>query len=478
MIPYYYFKTFFVRQRNIKLWFIFFFISSISFLYGQENRMEELTRNFACSSSPIEIYPSNSDFSSNMDIGKVLISTRTGDDNYFTPYQTEDGQLRVKAVLPVSYSGSTIHFTVIDPDDKSSYENSPAGDDNFGGLGMLSAATATAQSMTFGANQMAVAEVTLTITNRYSGDNYQIKASLDAGFSFENTSTSIPYIAWKRMYFEYHDMYKNGSFLYTDFIPDGNTNPDVIRIYDISNLAVNDDIEIFDLNHSATSKILSIDEQSSHYRLTIEDVNQSFSEFSGLKKVGDNQKYQITLDDAIISGAYGKMGDGSDGGVFVDWELFSLSISNLPNFHFKSSSSETHYYYGFLNFWFENINDKGNIFMVVAGGMRQSNDEGINTGLTESDLNLTTVFVEAIQSDPDLLDFSSATNETLVHEIGHQLQAIDPGHVDAANFANALPAHSNDEYCIMTYANNYNNRIAEFDKIECIYDIRKAPDKQ
>ena len=155
---------------------------------------------------------------------KVLISKRgTGDTYPLAPLQTADAQIKIPfEVQGKISSATTVYIRLIDPKDTAPYATGGANDNRDpnknGGAGAstfqncLSATSVTVQpSDPHG-------EVTLTITNQYAGDNYQV------GFSFKPTFLTDPaekpaaitgiLTAWKRVYIERDKMFRRGGLLY------------------------------------------------------------------------------------------------------------------------------------------------------------------------------------------------------------------------------------------------------------------------
>ena len=197
-----------------------------------------------------------------------MISTKQ-DDHYYTSKKTtrasrvaQDKDHEVVAtayVLPIppdGYNPPTVYFEVIDPDDLSPYEGasgpgqpgdenpddncdpkkrmewkdgSPAGYDAYQKT-TLSATEDSPMLVAIDGMQRYAAETQLHITDRYSGDNYQVRATMQnpKGKPFDTLSgMTAPFnpavnttvaateklIAWKRVYIEQDEMYKRGCTL-------------------------------------------------------------------------------------------------------------------------------------------------------------------------------------------------------------------------------------------------------------------------
>jgi hypothetical protein len=150
---------------------------------------------------------------------RALMHKYRAEDAYPTVWQQQDRAIEIVGTA-ANASGSpaagvTVHFRVIDPPDTAPYI--PAADrragDNQGGAGVLSATFAVTDAS-------GRARTTLTITDRFAGDNYQIEASPDPQFSCApNCSRSGIITAWKRVYVEQNRMFRRGTLLLEDIMP-------------------------------------------------------------------------------------------------------------------------------------------------------------------------------------------------------------------------------------------------------------------
>ena len=170
----------------------------------------------------LELHPKDSDFAEGKE-GRILISTKN-DNQYDTtvpttkldqPAQTEDRKLRVTAHLrpAIAYHNLNVCFEAIDPDDPSACDADPAPNDNWDaqiGAGTLSASSDAASLYTINGASVAAAETILTITNRYSGDNYKVIVSL---YNDERglCQLSSLFTAWKRIHVEVDKMFMAGA---------------------------------------------------------------------------------------------------------------------------------------------------------------------------------------------------------------------------------------------------------------------------
>lgn len=230
------------------------------------------------------VHPHNADFASGGE-GKILISALHGG-GYYTPYQTTNALVRVAAsVKPVpidEYPNLRVYFEVTDPDDLSHYEGKTVpgtshvqGDNNPNdnrdpdrrmttGTGQdyakyqvdcLGSSRSSALVVT---NQTAIAETVLQITNRYAGDNYQVRATLqkphnqepfdtrtswttNQAYTVSSISESATMIAWKRVYVEQDSMYSLGATLTADAAA-GATN---LTVDAVSDFKAGDPVAVF-----------------------------------------------------------------------------------------------------------------------------------------------------------------------------------------------------------------------------------------
>ncbi len=132
--------------------------------------------------------------------------------------------------------------------------------------GALSARSAVTQLKTIAGIERAVAEVVLTITNKYAGDNYRVRAtcidpegkpfndgsgvtadsSADAEIPPASIGETGALVAWKRVYYETDKMFRVGRDLSADSGAD-QADKKVIHVATATlNLAAGDTVQIFD----------------------------------------------------------------------------------------------------------------------------------------------------------------------------------------------------------------------------------------
>jgi len=159
-------------------------------------------------------------------------------------------KLTITAHLPVEekYKNKTIFFRVLDPDDMSPYEvDDLGGDNNDPNFGLDKTSETTGNSpVTINGESVFAAEVTFTITDHCSGDNYIVQASFDNTFpEDEYTSETCMLVAWKRAYLEQDRMYKYGATITQVFNFDTDADDDVLYVDNTSDFNINDEIVIF-----------------------------------------------------------------------------------------------------------------------------------------------------------------------------------------------------------------------------------------
>ena len=113
--------------------------------------------------------------------------------------------------------------------------------------------------------------------------------------------------------------------------------------------------------------------------------------------------------------------------------------------------------------WFINKMKKNIIQLAVVYKNARS-----SYGVNSSNINWTAIHTG------NFIGFThriAAISETIVHELGHQFNVMNP-HVDAR--MNVLN-HEGTDKCVMSYDRNRDNGIVEFD-IDCLYDVRDEND--
>ena len=264
-------------------------------------------------------------------------------------------------------------------------------------------------------------------------------------------------IAWKRIYLERDNMYKDGATLTAAHTPNGDASNDTITVdnaYDFRTTGPNSLITIFGQGgNSVDTYVIS----KTTTTITIPDLNTGFSKYDGVKIRSENDTYSAP-DDYILM-AYGMDPDGSDGGVFVEFVDTSgdESIPKYKNFPDNDEMSE------FCLYWFDHPGISGkNCIQLVAGKAIYSG----KLGMSNPGLNRSIIYNDAhtgTNKDKKLKD-------TVVHELGHQFD-VSGAHVDSNDHhQNHLGAGHDD--CIMTYATDDEDDESEF-CTDCIGEVRR-----
>ena len=476
------------------------------------------------------VHPQASDFEDGEE-GKVMISTEQ-DDKYYTkqdttkagkPAQTSDGEVTISAYIkpkpPEDYSGVTTYFEVTDPDDLSHYEgkSSPGkpnkqgdknpNDNHDGPLGMsgpteiqydgyqasaLSDLSAPVELSTIDSNEYAVAETTLNITDHCSGDNYQVRATLrnpvpsgetDICWPFDTLSGTTPQapkvksgvrqsaklVAWKRIYIEQDNMYKEGCTVTAAKGTDTDNNDDTLSVDSSDDFSGGDDVVIFWQGGKHNTQVVDTGSGS----VTVRDLPMDVPQWAGIRPKKEPATYQLDL--SALPEAFGESPDGSDGGTFVEFDFKTLSSGSdkIPKYAELPTpeppikpDGETE---NFSEYWYDNSGDKTNCMQLVAANVLNPPEV---TGWSESDSNSNIAIIAVSeQSSPQSKRLACA------HELGHLVGGLgvaDNLHVDLAD-GKKHPDHMDAGTCIMDYDKNASDGYIEF-CIKCCTDVRDASD--
>ena len=400
--------------------------------------------------------------------GRVMISTKH-DDLYYTlfrttkadrPAQTEDGKVTITAHLQpaAECAGKTVYFRSIDPDDASPYEAPTLSDDNRDPAvkkGILSAGSAVAEARTIDGTEVAAAEVVLTMTSQYAGDNYQVEASFDPKFKHICGKTSV-LTAWKRIYIEQDNMYQKGATLLVDQSADADAIDDFLIVDSTADFKANDIVAIFSPTDTLVTVVQSV---TASGLVRVPDLPRGFPKYSGIRLTTDITTVEVGTD--FLTRAYGEDTRGTDGGTFVEFVTGVAGSGSIPKFSSFRNDIES---FAFCQFWFDNSANKDNLFQLVAA--HKHNDGSLGT--TDEPRNIS--FITTGNYEYGVLNFN-AIPFGVTHELGHQFSVAN-GHVD--QLVNARNHNDTDE-CLMSYNTDYTDAVAEFDT-DCLYDVRDAAD--
>lgn len=420
---------------------------------------------------------------------KVLISKRPESGTYPSSQQTSDRTIRVRASISPAIAGKAVYLRVYDPDDLSSYETDSVGDDNHdpamprGDLHAAPGYSAVAGSAVADSNgntiEIAVstdaggfADVDLTITNRYAGDNYSVAAAFAASPPATGKASGL-LVAWKRVYVELDSMWKFGKDLTADFVPDAEApgvpaTADVLMLTDTADLQVGQVVTLFDAA-DPVGQNLSITALTSN-SITVVDATDPSKDVSHGYRAGYPRSVGLGAAIARPSdgyydlapqlfgrtpNAYGAVADGSDGGTFVEFERYApAGGSGESKVPFRAEFVSILNIYPFDDVWFDNAN-KSSVIHVVACSHLVAGDQTL--GGADSDSNFQYIFMDEI-----LHEFPSAAAtvdaDTSAHEFGHQFKL---SLTDGSHPAGVLE-HSGNDFCVMSYQRSRTDATTEF----------------
>lgn len=442
------------------------YIFEVTFNNG-DIETDEVTIN-VCTST---IHPVNADFQvSNK--GKILIWSGSTDNNYWTtkkttkadkPAQSKDHSVNVTVHLSPGPDmvGQTVYFRLVDPDldDESNYESdSDPGDNKDAGVGAgtLSATSDVTTLEMIDGNSVAAAEVELTITDQYSGDDYQVEASLDPTFADPaQIMKTAKLVAWERVYVEQDNMLRAGATIIQPFTADADTSPDVIIVDNIDDFDTDTTIEIFD---NAGGTIQRTVLAKGPNQLAVADLPSDIAQYAGVKIIGLEDTYQIETD--LFVDGYGQHSMGKDDGTFVEFVWGHPGSGTVPKFTEFPVNNMFVIPFQYAKYWAQSAADKTNIFQLIAA----KNSVGNTYGVSRINQNAAFVFNDQFA----FANNSAAISETAVHEFGH-LFNVQNGHIDDGT--PAVQNHNGSDVCNMNYTRVRDNGIVEFD-LDCIYDIR------
>ena len=339
--------------------------------------------------------------------------------------------------------------------------DTPTGYDAFQ-TSCLSTRSATAALAVINGATQCVAETTLNITQRYSGDNYQVRATLQnpQGACFDTGScgtansavavsgiaASQTLVAWKRYYIEYDRMYKKGATIVSDNLVPGPNNTTFVYVDSTADFAVGTDAVVFWKGGSNLVHVVGKNESS----LLVSELTNSVSRFYGIRPVEEPDAYE--LDFRYLKNAYGEAPDGSDGGAFIEFKPSSFGNDKtpkyaefpplLPNVPRGNVSNSIVYAYG--KYWSNTAGqyDQNSVYVLVSNRINDDNSQGISLAKT----TLCNVFVGTCPTVHE-------REKTVPHEIGHSLGLLSffkglYGYIDTKEF---FSNHEMSGPCIMSY---------------------------
>ena len=458
------------------------------------------------------VHPIAADFAAGS-IGKVMISTKqdaAGTNRYYTVNpttasregaQTKDANVTisayVKPVPTVPIPNLSVRFELVDPDDLSHYEGKAvAGMPSVQGDIMPNDNNDSNARMSYSASNLCgyhafqnrlsgravvptlvvcetktnyIAETVLSITDRYSGDNYRVRATLvdnslqpfdtlsnvdkNAKVYKSSVKESETLIAWKRFYIEQDEMYKKGCTVVRDFVYDPASSQQILFVDSTNDFhKANAQVIVFWKGGEARNITLKSCGAGS---IIVSDLTNSVPKYAGVRIAGEDETY--TVDRRFLDNAYGLAADGSDGGAFMEFNLLHGPQNVNDKIPKWSVFTNTVDWMGYMDYWFDNkVNYQKNvIYLLVA---RKFDHGGLLPyGMAFRRKSMVAIFNEVSTGENQL-------NDTLAHEIGHR-QGLKKGvggvfgHVDAVS--NQF-THCGSDSCLMSYARDRNNGIVEF----------------
>ncbi len=367
---------------------------------------------------------------------------------YPSAYQTAPRDVQITATIHPPRASVTIYFDPEDPPDTSPYVTGVP-NDNAGGPGTLSALSAPTDSM-------GRATTVLTITDRYSGDNYIVRARLSLGGPVVAKTGIIT--AWKRLFVEADKMFRQrGQYLTQDTSPGDTT----LQVADSSRFSAGDIVLVFDADH-----------QNADAR-TVQSTTPTSITLTSPVTIGylqSRKAYVGRFADGFyepdVSQLYRTFDDG-----FVEWMLVTDGSNAVPyedatGMFFSSADGIR----DFSALWFQNGRSEFDLTNYIhLIGARDESMAGIG-GRTSAVFNYSTVYVQRIEDD-DGGPGPDATNDvrdTIAHELGHQFSVnfdTDPvtQHDSNSAWCSGSGQPCDPELCVMNIMRTRTDEQVEFD---------------
>jgi hypothetical protein len=383
---------------------------------------------------------------------------------YPTEFQTLPRQVTITAQIHPPRSGVTIFFDVEDPPDTAPYEGASPPGDNVGGSAALSASNAVT-------NANGMATTVLTVTGRYAGDNYRVRARFAAVGPVVAKTGVIT--AWKRVFVEMDRMFRAaGQYLTANATAGAAT----LAVTSSSRFAAGDTVDVFDAVND-TPEIRQVQSVGPTTITLTSPINLSHatSDSAYVGREADGF-YQTDL-----SYVYAAFDDG-----FVEVVPRPDGAHPIPYKPESELDTEAHQS-AFSAIWFKNgkVARDGTNYLHVIGcetilfGSPLSNDY---FGLSFAPDNWVFVAVKRIETfyPANQTAIRNAVRSTSEHEIGHHLGQMDhptgePGHPAWCDPPGLCPG----ELCIMHADNSRSLGIDEFeiaDLFTNVTSIRKLVD--
>jgi hypothetical protein len=411
---------------------------------------------------------------------RVLISARQRD-GYPSPQQTEDRKIRITATLNRPAAGTPVYFLSTDPDDLSPYETAPQGDDNHDSSirkgGLFPAAgyqDQPAQRVIEGSQIIGLAvlsdsqgraQVDLTVTSRYAGDNYKVYAHTSPLQPTSPPGQGIPstglLVAWKRVYVEYDRMFRAGA----DVLSHSNTtvngvNVTVLDVTDITPFQPGETVMVFDNANETgeTAVVAGTSNTSGRNLLRLDRTLQGTYAASRKAAVVRPSAGRFGPESIeMLTNAYGGDTEGSDGGAFLEIRFPTRGAGSVP-YRLGSSSapSGSAGVIDYQNEYFSN-QGRGHYLKVVAANQFYPADGVFGVTNVQQACLVFDGYLSTVKRGERVYGFDDVT----AHELGHNLGGGGPGTLDSDSQA-SNPSHDKRDQCEQSYGRVRWNSIMEF----------------
>ncbi len=316
--------------------------------------------------------------------------------------QTQSRLVTVTATVHPPRPGVTIYFDVEDPPDTAPYIASPPPNDNAGGAGSLSVASATT-------DVTGHATVVLTVTDQFAGDNYRVRARFSSAGAVVAKTGIIT--AWKRVFVEQDKMFRQpGQYLTADVTAGGTS---TIAVGDSSRFVSGDLVYVFD-SVNDVPEVATIQSKTT--------TSLTFNNGIGGPYLMANGAYVGRAADGFYDSDMSTFYSAYDQG-FTEFVYRPKGSNLLPNAlstELDSAAERT----AFSKRWFKNGAATTNLSNYVQILAVEDVGAGL-TGYTDYDNNFSYTAILTIQNDCSALGCSAAqlTNyirHNSIHEVGHQ----------------------------------------------------------
>ncbi len=491
------------------------------------------------------VHPIDSDFASGQ-TGRIMISTEH-DNTYYTEdrttavdgfAQTEDRKVTISAYVDPAVEGARIYFEVIDPDDPVDQGNGAyredqtpitpfvAGDaaaapntdpnDNrdeaksMGGTAgapggtlakynnlqaSLSARSDVTELKTIDDFERGVAEVVLTITNRYAGDNYRVRATChdpkgkpfneESGVTADtDADADIPdnilprtsvLTAWKRVYLEIDKMFRVGADLSVDSGADQANKKEIHVATAGLNLAAGDTVRILDKDDQQspfgeTGTVASVEADKIVLQADMSG-NYDIAKHAHVgKDVDASDGTFVAFYEADTSAVAGLFSDA-----FVEVKSLTTGAGPSPYFEPFTSSNETKDQGVYANRWFfAAADDRKNLFHIIGATRKTSGSYG-STVVPNHNTNSCFTFVKGIAADFAAGDVDGVNVVVTAHELTHQFDNDPaPPDIEEAGDCQAGVVPSAGGECIMCTTRAPTGAASKW----CIYHVYTVRDEK